>query len=1071
MLDPSEAASPQRGPPLSQPSEHRQITVLMTDLVGFTAFVERTGEEAAFALVSRVSGLTTAAIHRHRGSVKNFTGDGILALFGTPTALEDGPLRACRAALEIQSRLAEAGDRFEADLGFRPQLRISLTTGPVVLGAVDSGESTGVTAHGDIVNLAARLQAEAVPGTVIMSEAMLRQVEGIVEAEPAGVFRFKGKSEQQPVHRLIAIKDHATRFDAAVARGLTSYIGRTSEMAVLDDQLKHLNSVRVVDIVGDPGIGKSRLLHEFTRRHDTDQVVMLRGNCSADGEETPLLPFIEVLRNWFSLSSGEPEATIVGKLDEGLTRLNCASQRNLGLLLNLLGLKPPGNVLAELDGTLIGARTRDLLLRLIEEQSRLSTVVLILEDLHWIDSASEDLLLRIVDREPASPLVILHTRRPEHAPAWAGRPGVIELRLGPLSSSDMLHIARFRFGVDDLPEPLAQMIVEKAEGNALFGEEIASYLIERGTVHLTSSGLSYEASQVAAALPASVELLLTARTDRLSAHDRKLLQTAAVIGRRFDPDLLAAVESGFGDVENRLDALQNLDFVQRDPQSGDFEFKHVLMRDALYDNLLSPLRSEMHLKVGDAIERRAVARLSEVVETLAHHFSLSAQHDKAFRYCSLSGTKCLEIYSLEEAERYFRKALSLLDAAPRCADDAAMATAVASLLEVQYLRGDLIGLREIAESYIPRLEALGDTPQLVFALYFNCMLLNHLCEFRAAEARAKSAVSIAGRLNDTRALAYARSALLFCSIILGRHTLEEAEDEGSRVLEICTQSGDNYILNWAYWSIAWDYVCRGLTKKARAWSVQLMEAGRQRQDNRALGLAFWTTAWIDIQAYRFSDGIANAQRCQRTAATPFDRNAGIMANATGMLLEGRVEEGLAQLLSLKKWALSHRWVYAASGVDFAAGPALAMTGHIAEGVRMLKAGISAGDRAGSLAVASWNRLALAELYLGMLTTRRRPPIRFILLNLAPILKVRMVGRSQARQLLEQLVSNTQIHPDSTTRARIEMDLARLCMMEKAPDQARRHLAKARSAVLAQDLAPMLNEIDAIAASLQGGTRV
>jgi class 3 adenylate cyclase len=1065
MLEPSETASPSKGPALDQQSEHRQITVLMTDLVGFTAFVERTGEEAAFALVSRVSGLTTAAIHHHRGTVKNFTGDGILALFGTPTALEDGPLRACRAALEIQQRLADATDRIEAELGHRPELRISLTTGPVVLGAVDSGESTGVTAHGDIVNLAARLQAEATPGTVVMSDAMLRQVEGMVETEPAGVFHFKGKSEQQQVHRLLAIKDHASRFDAAVARGLTSYIGRINELAILEDQLKHLNSVRVVDIVGDPGIGKSRLLYEFALRRGADQVVMLRGNCSADGQETPFLPFIEVLRNWFRLSSGEPETAIVGKLEEGLKRLSCWSQQNLGLLLNLLGLKAPEGTLADLDGTLIGARTRDLLLRLIEEQSRLSTVVLMLEDLHWIDSASEDLLLRIVDREPASPLVILHTRRPEYAPAWAGRAGVIELRMRPLSSSDALQIAQFRFGVDSLPEPLARLIVEKAEGNALFVEEIASFLIERGTVRLTPSGLNYDASQVAAALPASVQLLLTARADRLSAENRKLLQKAAVIGRRFDPDLLAAVESGRGDVENRLYALQALDFVQRDPQSGDFEFKHVLMRDALYDNLVSALRSEMHLQVGNAIERRSAARLSEVVETLAYHFSLSARHDKAFRYCSLSGTKCLEIYSLEEAEGYFRKALSLLGLAPQCADDAAMATAVASLLEVLYLKGDLIGLREIAENYIPRLEALDDTPQLVFALYFHCMLLNHACEFRAAEARSISAVSIAGRLNDIRAQAYARSASLFCSIILGRHTLEEAEIEGARVLEICTQSGDNYILNWAYWSIAWDYVCRGLTRKARSWTVQLMEAGRQRQDNRALGMAFWTLSWIDIQAYRFSDGLANAQRSQRTAITPFDRNAGTMANATAMLLEGRVEEGLAQLLSLKKWALAHRWAYTASGLDFATGPALAMTGRIGEGIRTLKKGILACDAAGSLAVASWNRLSLTELYLGMLSTQARPPLRFILVNLFAILRVRLFGLRQARQLLEQLLMNPQIHPDSTTRARIELNLAKVCLKEKAPALARQHLSKARAAALAQDSLPMLNEIDTIAAGL------
>lgn len=1048
-----------------QEGEHRQITVLMTDLVDFTAFVERSGEEAAFALVSHVSKLTTAAIHRHRGTVKNFTGDGILALFGTPKALEDGPLRACRAALEIQARLVDAGDRIEAEVGIRPQLRISVTTGPVVLGAVDSGESTSVTAHGDIVNLAARLQNEAKPGTVVISEAMLRQVEGMVETRPAGEFRFKGKSGLQLAYQLVAVRDHATRFDAALARGLTSYVGRSSELAVLEAQLQGVNSVRVVDVVGEPGIGKSRLLHEFASQRGADRLTILSGNCSADGQETPFLPFIEIVRQWFALSSGEPDAIILLKLEDGLKRVGFWSPLNRGLLLNLLGLQTGEGTLAELDGTLIGARTRDLLLRLLAEQSRQSRLVLLLEDLHWIDSASEDLLLRIIEGGAALPLIILHTRRPEYHPAWAGRPGVTELRLAPLSSSETLRIAQHRFGVDELPALLGNVIVDKAEGNALFVEEIARYLTERGAVRHTATGLTCDAGMVAAALPASVQLLLTARVDRLPPEDRKLLQIASIIGRRFDLNLLAQVSVGLSDVEHRLSSMEDLELVQRNSDSGDFEFKHVLVRDALYDGLLSAQRSDLHLRAANAIELRGAGRISEVAEALAYHYSLSTQHDRAFRYCALAGRKCLDIYSLEEAERYFRKALSLLDAVPQCADDQAMATVAASLLEVLYLRGDLLGLREAAESWIPRLEALGDTPQFVFALYFHCMLLEHHCDFVAAEVRAKLALSIAQRLNDTRAQAYAQSALLFCSTILGRHTLEEAEAEGSRVLEVCIRAGDNYVLNWAYWSIAWDYVCRGLTNKARIWALKLIDAGRARQDDRALGMAYWTLAWIDIQDHHFADAIANAQLCRKTAATPFDRNAGEMASATGLLLEGKIGEGLAQLLALKKWALANGWLYSASGVDFAAGPALAATGRIAEGIRMLKAGIAACDASGCRAMASWNRLSLAELYLRMLSADKPPSLKFVLSNLRPIIWVSMHGNHQAQQLLREVLQNDQIHELSTSRGWIEIHLARLCLLKGASDQARKHLETARVAATAQGSTSMLNEILSIEGTL------
>jgi tetratricopeptide (TPR) repeat protein len=1007
----------------------------------------------------------TAAVHQHRGSVKNFSGDGIMALFGTPVALEDGPLRACRASLGILNRLADAGGKIEAELGLRPQLRISVTTGPVVLGAVDSGESTNVTAYGDIVNLAARLQVEAAPDTVVMSEALLGQVEGMVDSELAGVFRFKGKSEPQPVYRLLAIRERATRFDAAVARGLTSYIGRKHELAVLEAQLR-VNGVQihVVDIVGDPGIGKSRLLHEFGLLPSAEKISILRGNCSGDGQETPFLPFIEVVRGSFSVRSGEAETAIAQKLEAGLKRLGQGSQQNLGLLLNLLGLQPPPGALSGLDGTLIGTRTRDLLLHLLEAQCRLSPVVLLLEDLHWIDSASEELLLRIVGSEPALPLAVLHTRRPEYRPPWVNRPGVVELRLAPLSSLETLRIAQIRFGVDQLPEPLARLVVEKAEGNALFVEEIVRFLIERGTVRRTPSGLIYDEGAVAAALPASVQSLLTARVDRLSVEDRNLLQIAAVIGRRFDPHLLAELAVVSGSVEQRLAAIEPLDLVQREARSGDYEFKHVLVRDALYDSLVTPLRAELHRKVANSIERRGANRISEIAETLAHHFSCSAQHDKAFHYLSLAGRKCLDIYSLEEAESYFDRALNVFRTAPRCADDQAMATVVTNLLEVLYLKGDLLRLREIAENYIPRLQDLGDTPQLVFALYFHSMLLEHLCDFRAAEARANLALEVAQRIGDVRAQAYARSALLFCSTVLGRHSLEAAEIEGARVLEICTRAGDNYILNWAYWSIAWDYVCRGLTKQARTWTLRLIEAGQQREDNRALGMAYWTLAWIDIQDLRYGEAIANAQKCLKAAATPFDRTAGTMASATGLLLEGRFDEGLAQLLALKTWALENGWLYSASGVDFAAGPALAATGRIAEGIRMLHSGIAASDACSNAAIASWNRLALAELYLHMLVTTERPALTFVLKNLGAILQARLFGARRARRLLDEASQNEQFHESSTTRCRIEIDLAKLCRHQKRPDLARAHLHKARLAAIAQD-SPLLGEIDAVLRSL------
>ena len=279
-------------------------------------------------------------------------------------------------------------------------------------------------------------------------------------------------------------------------------------------------------------MGKSRLLYEFRRQMGETQNFVLAGNCSADGRQTPFLPFIEVVRGSFQLEVGEAEAEISRKLDLGLSVLGLQSAENLGLLLNLLGLKPPQGALVGLDGVLIGLRTRDLLQSLLAARCRISPVVLLLEDVHWIDSVSEEVLGKIVEAQSDLTLLLLHAR-PEYLPAWLDRPVVTKLLLGPLPASDIERLIQTRLRVGALPEALARQVTEKAEGNALFAEEIVSFLTERGVLTAAAGKVEFDASAVAAVLPASIQALLTARVDRLTPDDRALLQAAAVIGRRF----------------------------------------------------------------------------------------------------------------------------------------------------------------------------------------------------------------------------------------------------------------------------------------------------------------------------------------------------------------------------------------------------------------------------------------------------------------------------------------------------------------------------------------------------------
>ena len=448
-------------------AERRQVTVLFADMVGFTSFSERSGEEAAYTLMRSLSKLMDEAVCEQGGVVQGFTGDGIMAVFGAPVAFEDAPLRACRAALAILQRLKTAGPDLEVKHGVKPQLRIGLNTGAAVVGKVQ--ERADVTVLGDTVNFASRLQALAEPDTIFLSEATHRLVQGMVEASFVGEQTIKGKAEPQKVYRLDGVRSGATRFDAAVTRGLSAFVGREHEMEVLERGLdKARSGLCVIDLAAEPGMGKSRLVYEFRQRFGKEHPFVLSGSCSPDGQQTPFLPFIEVVRGSFRVNVGEAEKVVEQKLEMGLTTLGLHSGRNLGLLLHLLGLKVPDDALAGLDGVLIGLRTRELLQQLLEARCRLSPVIMVIEDLHWIDSASQELLGKIVENVAKLRPLLLTTRRPEYAPPWLNCTVVTKLGLEPLPVGHIRRLIQARLGVDVLPEALARQVVEKGRGQSAF---------------------------------------------------------------------------------------------------------------------------------------------------------------------------------------------------------------------------------------------------------------------------------------------------------------------------------------------------------------------------------------------------------------------------------------------------------------------------------------------------------------------------------------------------------------------------------------------------------------------------
>ena len=990
-------------------AERRPVTVLFADMVGFTAFSERRGEEAAYMLMRSLSKLMGESVNEQGGIVQSFTGDGIMAVFGAPVAFEDAPLRACRAAVAILERLKQAEPDLEAKHGIRPEMRIGLNTGPAVIGKVGGGgyADAGISVHGDTVNFAARLQALAAPGSAIMSETTHRLVQGMVEASFAGEHSVKGKSEPQKTYRLNAVRQGAKRFDAAVSRGLGAFVGRERELEVLERALTEAASqLRVIDLMAEPGMGKSRLLHEFRQRIGEQRAFILSGNCSPDGQQTAFLPFIEVVRGSFRIGPGDAEKEVAQKLAMGLTALGLYSVLNLGLLLHLLGLKAPDRALAGLDGALIGLRTRELSQQLLEARCQLSAVILIIEDLHWIDSVSEELLDKIVNSTRKLRLLLLHTRRPEHVPPWLDRSVVTKLHLEPLPAGDIRRLVQARLGVEVLPETLVHQVEEKAEGNPLFAEEIVSFLTERGVLRTTVSKVEFDSNAVAAALPASLQSLLTARVDRLSPDDLTLLQAASVIGRRFDTELLAVAVDSTDDIDARLAAMQALDLVFSDDKSSDYLFKHALVRDALYQSLLTEPRTALHYRIAQEIERRSGNRLIEVAEALAHHYSQTDRADKAFTYSSMAGSRSLSVYSLEEAETHFSAAIALVEEHSGCANDQQIANLLVDYTLLQNALGKVRNVVDIADKFAARLHNLGDSTQTVLVVHQKVFGLCFMDKFQVALAEQANIARMAERLGDDRSMAYSLSSQILVSSAVAPKSLEDLQPLVRSALEAPSRTEDAYIRSVVRWVIAIDQIGRGRMTVAREIAEEMSAIGRNLNDPRPMGMGMGILGWIALTSDDYGKALSCADECLQIARTPQERMNALGVKGAALVLLKQLKDGSRVLSDIRRQLTELNWRYELILLDPAFGVLAVLNGEIGRGIHIIKNVIATARRDGWRAAEDWAKLFLCEVYLEVMFPKDKPPMGLLLRNIPILIKILFTGRSS----IESFVSEVQKEP-------------------------------------------------------------
>jgi len=781
--------------------ERKQVTVLFVDVSGFTALSERLDPEIVHGLMTRAFELMLAEIHRYEGTVNQFLGDGVMALFGAPIAHEDHVRRAVQAALAIRQVLEAYRHDLERDRGIHFRVRQGLNTGLVVVGSIGSDLRMDYTAVGDTTNVAARLLQTAEPGQIVVSEPVHHLVEGFFDTQSLGECTLKGKAETVRAWNVLSARETRSRLDVEAERGLTPLIGRDKELTVLADCFRKAcaGQGQMVFIVGEPGIGKSRLLYEF-RQQIGDRATWHEGRCVSFGQAIPFHPLIDSLRRRFGIEEGDDEEAVIRRLQYGILTLREDLRSIIPYIRNLVGVDPGDPAVSSMDPQERRGELFYALRRLLLQAAEVDPQVVVYEDVHWTDKATEEYLTLIADGLPTSRVLVILTYRTGYTHPFGERSYQTRLMPGALSTEESVAMARAMLVAERLPDDLQALLARKAEGNPFFVEEVVKSLREARSIRRVGDAWVLTKRLEDVVVPDTIQGVIAARIDRLPEAPKRALQVASVIGREFSRRLLDRITDGSEPIETFLRQLMALELIHetRVFPEVEYTFKHALTQEVAYASLLVKRRQEIHRQIGLAIEELYADRLAEHYELLAYHFERAEAWDKA------------------------------LDCFLKAADKAARAFATR----------DALVLYDAAEATANRARQ-GVTPQMWMTIHRRRAELHILVsDFDSARVDSESLRRLAGQRGDKQAEGEALVAMGQASL-LGHH-FEQCLDDSRHAAAIAETIGAQSILAGSLLNEAFVYEVTGRLDDARKKFDRALALSRQAADvvNQATALVY-----------------------------------------------------------------------------------------------------------------------------------------------------------------------------------------------------------------------------------------
>jgi class 3 adenylate cyclase/predicted ATPase len=874
--------------------ERKTITALFADLKGSTALIEGLDPEEAQRVIDPALQLMMDAVHQYEGFVAQPLGDGIFALFGAPLAHEDHPQRALYAALRMQETMRRYADSLRQK-GHPPLLmRVGLNTGEVVLRSIRKDDlRADYVPVGHSTNLAARMEQLATPGTIVVSAYTHRLTDGYFAFKDLGPTQIKGVADALHIYELQGIGPLRTRLQVSASRyGLTRFVGRHREMEQLNQALAQAKAGhgQIVGTMGEPGLGKSRLFYEF-KLLSLGGCLVLEAYSVSHGKATAYLPVIELLKTYFRIEQADDERTRREKVNGKVLTLDRTLEDTLPYLFALLGIEEQPSPLAQMDPQIRRRRTFEALKKLFLRESLNQPLVLIFEDLHWIDGETQGFLDVLSESVASAKLLLLTNYRPEYKHEWGQKTYYTQLRLAPFGKEEAEEFLDVLLGQSPLPagerarvrgmdndfQALKQLILDKTQGTPFFMEEIVQELREQGLLtDLRRVGSAHQYLDLH--LPPTVQAVLAARIDRLAPDEKALLQQLSVIGRQFPLSLIRyVITQPEADLYRLLASLQHKEFLYEQPAfpESEYLFKHALTQDVAYNTVLQEQKKVLHERTGQAIEQLYKDKLEEHYDELAHHYSRSGNTEKAIAYLHKAGQQAAQRSANTEAISHFSTALELLRSVPATADRDQRELTLQIALGVPLVLTKGHSAPEVEAAYTRARELCqrsGESPQLFSILLGLGRFYHTRGELRTARELREQLLVLAEHLQDSSLIARAHSLLGETLYFLGEFTqnrlhFEQADQaitladprQGSHIFLYGNDTGVGSRLNGAraLWTLGYpDQALKrhnegralarelahpftlAMTLRSASWLHQLRREARLTQEHAEESIAF-----------------------------------------------------------------------------------------------------------------------------------------------------------------------------------------------------------------------------------------